>query len=192
MALHNAMTGTDVHIPYAFTYASAVAREAASFTGADVGKIARQTDNESYWLLISDTIPAWQQIGRGWTMVTFDPSADAAMRTIAAHTLGVILPINAYIIRAWYDVITTFQSATDAATIELGIATDDATGIVAAIAISDVGTPWNAGAHDAIPDGAAANFTTKTTARRLIQADVAVEALTAGKLNLFVQYEQSA
>src|SRR3954464_5843161 len=58
-------------------------------------------------------------------VVTFDTAATdtagAANTTIAAHPLGVYLPSKAVITNAWYDVITTFTSATDAATIALKV-----------------------------------------------------------------------
>ena len=104
------------------------------------------------------------------------------------HDLGFTLPSNAIVIYSFIEVLTTFVSATDAATIALGIASDDPSGIKAAIAISDGSNPWDAGFKDAIPDRAAANMTTKTTASRKVQADVAVEDITAGKLNLFLEF----
>src|SRR3954447_4140525 len=56
-------------------------------------------------------------------VATFDTagtdSSGAANTTIAAHGLGVYLPAKAIILRAWVDVVTTFTSATDAATIAL-------------------------------------------------------------------------
>lgn len=104
-------------------------------------------------------------------------------------SLGVTLPDNAIIIRSWYEVLTTLQSATDAATVSIDIPVDDVAGIVAAIAISNVGNPWDAGLHEAIQDGAAANFSTKTTAARELQITVAGgEDLTAGKFILFCEY----
>lgn len=134
-------------------------------------------------------------------------SAGAANTTIAAHGLGVYIPDNAVITKAWYDVVTTFTSATDAGTIALKVqAADD---IVAAIAISDGTNVWDAGirgskigfpnlgadaAHDSAVEVAAlfAGTYLKTTAERELTATVAVEALTAGKLVLFVEYVISA
>src|SRR3990167_11392123 len=84
------------------------------------------------------------QDGRGLIRVlrvTFDPSADASLRTTAAaYSLPrsrAGLPSGAIVVRSWYEVITTFTSASDAATISIGYPTDDVAGIVAAIAISD-------------------------------------------------------
>jgi len=121
--------------------------------------------------------------------VTFDPSTNASERTVAAHSSTVTLPDNAIVTRAWYEVLTTFTSAADTATISIGIDTDDAGGIVVAVAINDGSNPWDAGYHEGIQDGAAANFSTKTTAAdRTIDFTVAVQALTAGKLVLFLEY----
>ena len=143
---------------------------------------------------------------RELAVATFDTAATdssaAANTTIAAHGLGVFLPTKAIIINAWVDVVTTFTSATDAATIALKAqATGDLT---AALAISDSSNIWDAGLHGCLPgsyaeatvagdsailDAArkAASFI-KLTAARELTATVAVEALTAGKANIYVEY----
>ena len=135
-------------------------------------------------------------------VATFDPSSNADQRTVAAHGLGVYLPDNAIVVRAWYDVITTFTSAgSDAGTIALKVQT--ANDLKAAIAISDASTVWDAGIHacllnnfaldgntlTAIEMAAARAATTiKLTAERELTATVATQALTAGKLVLYVEY----
>lgn len=119
----------------------------------------------------------------------FDPSAVAGDRTIAAHSMTVTLPDNAVITRAWYDVITTFTSATDAATIAIHV--EGANDVVTATAISAGGNVWDAGLHEAIQVGTAATMV-KTSAARAITATVASEELTAGKLVLFLEYTVSA
>ena len=116
----------------------------------------------------------------------FDPSLNAGERTQAAHTLAVTIPDNAIIIGGLVDVITTFTSASDAATIALHV--EAANDLVSAIAISNGGNPWDAGLHASIPVFSAATAV-KTSAARLLTATVAGgEDLTAGKLNLFVYY----
>ena len=116
---------------------------------------------------------------------TFDATAGKA---IGSHGLGVSLPDNAIITRSWYEVLTTFTSdATDAGTIALGLPVDDVAGIKAAEAIS-AATAFDAGYQEGIQDGAAANFSVKTTASRELTADVAVEALLDGELILFCEY----
>lgn len=133
-------------------------------------------------------------------------SAGVSNKTIASHGMGVYIPINAIITNVWYDVITTFTSATDAATIASTIQTagDGKVGI----AISDASNVWDAGLHGCLPgsyaeatvagdsallDAArkAASYV-KLTAEREIVFTVAVEVLTAGKLNIFVEYVLSA
>ncbi|MEK7992899.1 MAG: hypothetical protein AAB403_03745 [Planctomycetota bacterium] len=129
-------------------------------------------------------------------------SSAVANTTIAAHGLGIYLPTKAIITNAWVDVVTTFTSATDAATIALKA---EGTGdLTAALAISDASNVWDAGIHGCLPgsyaeatvagdtailDAArkAASFV-KTTAVREITATVAVEVLTAGKANIYIEY----
>ena len=133
---------------------------------------------------------------------TFDPSANTAQRPVGAYGLGVYLPNKAIITKVWIDVVTTFTSAgADAGTIATHA--QSAGDIVAAIAISAAGDVWDAGLRGAKPgsfalDGnaltqvamAAAEAATaiKMTAEREITATVAVQALTAGKANIFVEY----
>jgi hypothetical protein len=140
---------------------------------------------------------------RELAVATFDPSANTGERTVAAHALGVYIPDNAVITRAWVDVVTTFTSAgADAGTIALHV--QSANDIVAAIAISDASNVWDAGIHGskigfpALADTAtetalevAALFAAsmlKTTAVREITATVGGQALTAGKCNVYLEY----
>jgi hypothetical protein len=61
-ALHSLQTDT-IHIPYAWSYADATARAAATgFSSADLGKLARQSDNNTLWMLTVVT-PVWVQVG---------------------------------------------------------------------------------------------------------------------------------
>ena len=123
----------------------------------------------------------------GVARATFDPSANAGERTIAAHDLGVTLPDNAIVIGGFVDVITTFTSGTDVGTVAISV--EGANDIVSAIAINDGGNPWDAGKQAIIPKANTPESTgVKTTAARAITATVAVEELTAGKLVLFLLY----
>lgn len=124
--------------------------------------------------------------------------------SVGTHGLGVYIPDNAIIINAWYDVVTTFtDGADDSATIALGLETQDADALKVAIAISDATNVWDAGIHGTLINnfaldgnaltqiamGAARSATfVKTTAERQLVAVVADDALSAGKLNLFVEY----
>lgn len=125
--------------------------------------------------------------------------------------LGQYIPINALVINAYYDVITTFTSVSaDAATIALQI--EAAGDLVAAIAISAAGNVWDAGIRGTLVGAgtttlseAAPNTRTRivhaadiAAGRLLIGADsqvaavVAADVLTAGELNLFIEYVFSA
>ena len=128
---------------------------------------------------------------KGLAIAEFDPSTTAALRTVAKHGLGVYLPDNAIVTRSWYEVLTTFTTADDSGTIALGADTDAEAGIKAAVAISNGANAYDAGIVEGIQGGAAANFMTKLTAQRELCATVAVQALTAGKLRLYVEYVTS-
>lgn len=52
----------EVHIVHQWVYADASARTGASgFVSADIGKVAKQTDNDSWWVLTATT-PTWAEI----------------------------------------------------------------------------------------------------------------------------------
>lgn len=120
---------------------------------------------------------------------TFDATAGKA---IGVHNLSITLPTGAYVINGHLTVGTTFTSATDAATIAVGIAVDDTAGIVAPIAISDASNPWDAGDHNLIQTGAAANYSEHCTAARAVIVTVGAEALTAGVFTVYIYYSTGA
>lgn len=65
MSLHKNVTSVDVHILYAYSYANAAARTGATgFVSADLGKVAWQTDTNTFWVLIATT-PTWTEITGG-------------------------------------------------------------------------------------------------------------------------------
>jgi hypothetical protein len=126
---------------------------------------------------------------------TFDFAVDGGVHNVD-YDMGVDLPDNAVVTRAWYEVITTFQSGgTDAAILGIGIPTDDAQGLVAFTSISsDVGDVWDAGYHEAIQTGTVATFSTKTTAARAVTFSISSTAagdITAGALVVFLEYALS-
>lgn len=88
-----------------------------------------------------------------------------------------------------YDVHTTFESATDAATIALGVKTDDEDCLKVAVAISNGANPYDAGVIK-VPTLAVAGI--ETTAARKLVAVVAVEALTAGVMTVYCSALKSA
>lgn len=63
MPEHDVAPLSEIHIPYNWSYANAAARTGASgFIAADVGKFARQLDDNTIWLLTATT-PTWAQVG---------------------------------------------------------------------------------------------------------------------------------
>jgi hypothetical protein len=127
---------------------------------------------------------------------TFDFGVDGGTHN-TDYDMGVDLPDNAVITRAWYEVITAFESGgSDAAILGIGLPTDDAQGIAAFASISsgDSGDVWDAGYHEAIQTGTAASFSTKTTDARAFTFSILSSAagdITAGKLVLFAEYVES-
>lgn len=129
-------------------------------------------------------------------------SAGVSNKTVAAHGTGVFLPIGAIITSAWTDVKTAFTSATSAATI--AIKSEGTGDLVAGVAINSGTSRWGAGLGGCLPGSYAeatvagdtaildaarrAGSMIKTTAEREIIVTVGVEALTAGKMAIFVEY----
>lgn len=171
-----------------FLYPSAVngAEQLVGFESTSVTSISS----------FQDTVNISASVGRNAIVLVFDPSANADERTVAAHALKdtngntFSLPDNSIITFGFYNVVTTFTSAADSATISLGVATDDVAGLKAAVAISDGANPWDAANSAAIiqTGGDATENSVKSTAARSIDATVAVQALTAGKLYLYLEY----
>ena len=59
---HADLTGEDIHVPYAWSYADTAAREGATgFAAGDVGKLALQEDDNSLWMLTAIT-PTWESV----------------------------------------------------------------------------------------------------------------------------------
>ena len=111
---------------------------------------------------------------------------------VATKYLGPVFKAGSFVTRAFYKVTDTFTSATDAATIGIGFNTDDAAGLVAATAISAGGNIWDAGNHECIETGTAANFGEVLTADRQIEfLRGGAEVLTAGHLVLYVEWVES-
>lgn len=108
-----------------------------------------------------------------------------ANSTIAAHPLALVLPAGTIITNAMYDVNTTFTSASDAATISFGIGS--ATDLKAATAIS-TGTTYDDVTNLVAFTPVSAATAVKLAAEGQLTATVAVEALTAGEMTLYIEY----
>lgn len=98
------------------------------------------------------------------------------------------IPDGAIILDGFYEVDETFTTAgADAGTIGLGVATDTMV-LVTAVAVSNGGNPWDAGKHAIIPVNTPSTIVGPATADRKLTATVAVQAVTAGELRLYVRY----
>jgi hypothetical protein len=107
---------------------------------------------------------------------------------VGAHGLGVTLPANAWVTQAYYDVTTTFKSATDSATIAISI--EGANDVVTATEIKAVGDIWDDDnlMKDCIEVGTVATMIKTSVAREITATIAAAEDLTDGYLTLFVEY----
>lgn len=125
----------------------------------------------------------------GYTLkLCYDFDVDGGAQGV--YTLGTtedVVPKDAFVYKAWYVVEDTLTSATDAATVKIGITGQDDV-IKAATAISDGTNPWDAGLHDGDADGTATNASTRTDEDRSVILTIGDEDLTAGKLCVYVKY----
>lgn len=139
-----------------------------------------------------------------WVKLVYDFAVDGAIPAtsgkiplrIAGTDEQFILPRGFQITTAFYRVTTTFTSATDAAAIGLGLyavdgsGDDDAAGIVAATAISNVANPWDATAKvtATIQTGTANNASEVTTEDQYVSIiNTAAEITTAGRLFVYAE-----
>lgn len=73
----------EVHRPYNWAYADAAARTGATgFVAGDVGKLARQTDDNSLWMLTDDSPVTWLAIAT----IAANSVTNAQLAQMAAHT----------------------------------------------------------------------------------------------------------
>jgi len=137
---------------------------------------------------------------------TFDTagvdSTNVANTTVASHGTGVYIPSGAIVTNVFYRVRTTFtDGVSDAGTIALTL--QSAGDLKAAIAISAAGDVWDAGVRACLPsryalDGnaltaiamaaAEAASLILTTAQRELTVTVGGVALTAGAMDIYVEY----
>jgi hypothetical protein len=107
-------------------------------------------------------------------------------KTVAAHGVGVTLPINAIIVGGFFDVNTAFTSTNSTSTIAIHVV--GANDIQTAAAVS--GAPGSTIGRKAIVPKANTPESTsvKCTAASEITVTVAVEALLTGKLTGYLYY----
>ena len=116
-----------------------------------------------------------------------DDSSGNANTAIGAHGTGVFIPANAIIVGGVVDVNTTFtDGASDNATIAISV--KSANDIISAVSIA-TGTSWDSGLHAIIPKNNTPEATgIKPAAAKEIVVTVGGVALTAGKMNIYLDY----
>ncbi len=124
---------------------------------------------------------AWAIVSR-WAKAEYDFATDGGL--VSAIDLGVTLPDNAIVVGGFYEVITTATSSGDIATGALSL--EGADDILVAVAIG-TGTPFDAGNRAIVPSGVGTTAV-KLTAARALTFTIAVEAFTAGKFNVYLEY----
>lgn len=141
--------------------------------------------------------PAQAQLGLQREVWGLFDAGVTANKAVGAHPLldpvtglQIILPVNAIITEALLLVETNFTSGTSMATISLGCAVDAVAGLKAATLVSNAAYQATAPIKFTalIPVETAGSSITPLTAPRTIDATVAVEALTAGKLKVLTRY----
>ena len=112
-----------------------------------------------------------------------------------AHLEGNSIPDNSIIYQVLIDVTTTFAGdVDDGSTIKIGIEDQD-NDVVAAVAISDMGNPWDAGIQAGIPVGTAASAFKLTAARQLAvtwATGGSDTTLSAGAMDVHIYYMTSS
>lgn len=61
---HASLTGNNIHVPYAGTYATEAARLAAALDQSMEGKLFRQLSDNTLWMLVSAANKAWIPLGK--------------------------------------------------------------------------------------------------------------------------------
>lgn len=100
MSLHNGLTGSDLHVVNAFTYADEAARNAASgFTSADLGKVAWQQSDDSFYALTGVSPAAWTLLSSGGVLSQLN-KVEVEIRKASSGTLA---KGQAVYVSAWDD-----------------------------------------------------------------------------------------
>lgn len=116
----------------------------------------------------------------------YDFATDGGAISTIVLDINHLFPVNSIIFGGaiTWDVLTTCTSATDAATIQPGLETDGF--FFPAFAISNGTNPWDAGVKNASAISGINSI--KTTGARNMVIAIAVESVTAGKIQFFIPY----
>jgi hypothetical protein len=90
MVLHKSLAIGDIHVPYQWSYADATARGAATgFVANDVGKLSRQLDDNSFWVLTDESPIAWVRLGIAVDSTAIHKATSAEISAITEKTTPV-------------------------------------------------------------------------------------------------------
>jgi len=129
-ACHSAQTVSDgIHIAHAFSFANSTARLAASVTAADVGKIAQQTDDNSFWILVDNSPVTWSQIDSGTTGFLQISAIKATAGTINA---GEVVRLVGY---STDHTVELAQANAESTMLAVGVASSTITNAVAGVVV---------------------------------------------------------
>lgn len=94
MPLHSTLGLEFAHVPYAFEYADSSSRTSAvGLVTADVGKFARQLDDNSIWMLVATT-PLWVSVS----------SAGGSSTVVNKLTTNTSVPVDtSYVVLSYLD-----------------------------------------------------------------------------------------
>lgn len=86
---HKDLIGADIHVVHAFTYANAAARTGATgLLPADIGKVAKQSDNNTFWVLVSDSPVTWSELTNSTSTSTDEKAKVSANDTTPGYLNG--------------------------------------------------------------------------------------------------------
>ena len=144
MSFHSNLSGLDIHTMVAFTYANAAARTGAlGLVIGDVGKVAQQTDDGSFWILVSASPVTWAGFGGDSMALTI---ADQALLIAEAGT-NAAASAFAYAGQAWSIAVagTTAAHAADSwarDAFSLAVTGTNAANQVNTTAVTALNTSW--------------------------------------------------
>lgn len=147
----------------------------------------KRTKQKKYWNSVLSLLFAKDAKGNVAVRKFVEGIYDVAVQggAIGVKELGALLPAGAIITQAYYEVLTTFVTASaDAGTIALKAGS---TTLVTAVAVSDGSNPWDAGIKACIQTGTAATMS-KISSDSNLTLTIAGQIASAGKLRLFVEY----
>lgn len=177
MAEHQQLATGEIHIPYQWSYADATARLAATgFVIADVGKLARQLDDNSLWMLTDDSPETWIAIA----------SAGAAVTSVNTQTGAVVLDADDIADTAT-NVFATPAELTKLAGIEALADVTDATNVDAAGATMNADTTLAGNGYFLDEDDMVSNSATKVPSQQSTKAYVDAQVAGGGYTNEMAQ-----